>query len=97
VLPVALTGTREMRPKHSLWFGKANGVARMLEPIETKGMTLADVPRLREKARESIRTALVDLRGAPVQKVDAKLDAEPVVKPPPRAEARPVFSASETV
>lgn len=88
VLPVALTGTREMRPKHSLWFGKASGVARILSPIETKGMTAADVPRLREDARESIRTALVDLRNAPVA-------AAPASNPPPAA-ARPASSTSET-
>ncbi|MFO0736070.1 MAG: lysophospholipid acyltransferase family protein [Labilithrix sp.] len=69
VLPVALTGTREMRPKHSKWFGKASGVARMLDPIPTTGMTLEDVPRLREQAREAIRLALVDLRQAPVEKL----------------------------
>jgi 1-acyl-sn-glycerol-3-phosphate acyltransferase len=63
VLPVALTGTREMRPKHSLWFGKADGKARMLPPIPTAGMTAADVPSLRENARDSIRAALRDMRG----------------------------------
>lgn len=64
ILPVALTGTREMRPKHSVWFGKANGVARILDPIPTTGMTAADVPKLRENARDSIRAALADLRQA---------------------------------
>lgn len=63
VLPVALTGTREMRPKHSRWFGKAAGKARILEPIPTDGLTLADVPKLREQAREAIRVALGDMRG----------------------------------
>lgn len=62
ILPVALTGTREMRPKHSLWFGKASGVARILSPIETTGMTADDTATLRENARDSIRTALADLR-----------------------------------
>jgi 1-acyl-sn-glycerol-3-phosphate acyltransferase len=86
VLPVALTGTREMRPKHSLWFGKASGIARMLKPIETKGMNAEDTPKLREAARESIRTALVDMRrdrpfGPPSTR--------------PRAEAPHVSSASE--
>jgi 1-acyl-sn-glycerol-3-phosphate acyltransferase len=62
VLPLALTGTRECRPKGSLWFGEANAVVRILEPIPTRGMTLADVPRLREDARDRIAVAVADLK-----------------------------------
>lgn len=70
ILPIALTGTREMRPKNTYWFGKANGKARMLDPIPTEGMTQADVPKLREKAREAIRVALAEMRGEPVIALD---------------------------
>jgi 1-acyl-sn-glycerol-3-phosphate acyltransferase len=62
ILPVALAGTRQMRPKHSRWFGKANACAKMLPVIPTKGLTEADVPALRDKAREVISAELVDLR-----------------------------------
>lgn len=62
VLPIALTGTREMRPKHSRWFGRANGQARILKPIVTDGMTAEDVPALREKARDAIRLSVKDMR-----------------------------------
>jgi len=62
VLPVALAGTREMRPKHSRWFGKAHACAKMLEPIPTAGLTEADVATVRDRARESIASALPDLR-----------------------------------
>ncbi|MBX3231097.1 MAG: 1-acyl-sn-glycerol-3-phosphate acyltransferase [Labilithrix sp.] len=81
ILPVALTGTREMRPAKTYWFGKARARARILDPIPTTGLTLADVPKLREQAREAIRAALGDMRGEPV-----KL-AEP--RPSPPADAHP--------
>lgn len=58
VLPVAVSGTRECRPKGSKWFGKADAFARVLTPIETKGMTMEDLPRLREAAREQIAATL---------------------------------------
>jgi len=62
VLPVAIAGTREMRPKHSKWFGRAHACAKMLEPIPTEGMGEGDVATLRERARDSIAAALPDLR-----------------------------------
>jgi 1-acyl-sn-glycerol-3-phosphate acyltransferase len=62
VLPVAIAGTRQMRPKHSKWFGKAHACAKILAPIETSSMTEADVPALRERARDAIAAALPDLR-----------------------------------
>jgi 1-acyl-sn-glycerol-3-phosphate acyltransferase len=62
VLPVAIAGTREMRPKHSKWFGRANACAKILEPIPTTGMTLDDLPLLRERSRDAINAALPDLR-----------------------------------
>ena len=54
--------THQMRPKHSKWFGKAHAGAKILEPIPTTGMTEADVPALREQARDVISAALPDLR-----------------------------------
>lgn len=54
VLPVVVQGTRECRPKGSLWFGQARAFARVLEPVPTEGMTLEDVPRLREAVRSRI-------------------------------------------
>lgn len=62
VLPLALAGTRDCRPKGSLWFGEARAVVRILEPIPTAGMTLDDVPRLREQVRQIIAKALGSLR-----------------------------------
>ena len=62
VLPVAIAGTRQMRPKHSKWFGKAHACAKVLSPIDSAKMTDADVPVLRERCRDAIGAALPDLR-----------------------------------
>jgi 1-acyl-sn-glycerol-3-phosphate acyltransferase len=62
VLPVALTGTREMRPKHSRWFGKAHARARILSPIPTRGLGAGDVAALRDRAHETMREGILELR-----------------------------------
>jgi 1-acyl-sn-glycerol-3-phosphate acyltransferase len=62
ILPVAIAGTREMRPKNTYWFGRAHACAKMLDPIPTTGMTAADVATLRERSRDAIAAALPDLR-----------------------------------
>jgi 1-acyl-sn-glycerol-3-phosphate acyltransferase len=62
ILPIALAGTRAMRPKHSKWFGKAHACAKILPAIPTAGMTAADVATLREQTRTAIASALPDLR-----------------------------------
>lgn len=62
ILPIALAGTRAMRPKHSRWFGKAHACAKILPPIKTAGMTAADIGTLREQARAAISAELPELR-----------------------------------
>lgn len=62
VLPIALAGTRQMRPKHSKWFGKARACAQILAPISTEGMTEGDAPLLRDRSRDAIAAALPALR-----------------------------------
>lgn len=62
ILPIALAGTRAMRPKHSRWFGKAHACAKILPPIATAGLTAVDVGRLRDQARAAIAAALPALR-----------------------------------
>jgi 1-acyl-sn-glycerol-3-phosphate acyltransferase len=62
ILPIALAGTRQMRPKHSKWFGKAHACAKILRPIATEGLGESDVGALRDRAREAIAEALPDLR-----------------------------------
>ena len=62
VLPVAIVGTRQMRPKGSKWFGRAHACAKVLAPIPTAGLGDADVAGLRDRARDAIANALPDLR-----------------------------------
>ncbi len=58
VLPIAVSGTAEGMPKGSPWVRPARPWARILQPIETAGMTDADTSRLRDLARERITAAL---------------------------------------
>lgn len=62
ILPLAVAGTRACRPKGSKWFGDATAKVKVLDPIPTKGMTEADVARLRDETRDVIAAALVELR-----------------------------------
>lgn len=71
ILPVVVDGTHHCRPKGSWWFGEADAVAKVLPPIATDGLTLADVPALREQVRAVIATELVRLRNAPLPPVAA--------------------------
>jgi 1-acyl-sn-glycerol-3-phosphate acyltransferase len=57
ILPIAVAGTRAALAKGSWVFGRATAIARVLPPIETTGMTLEDVPALRERARQMISEA----------------------------------------
>lgn len=62
VLPVAVAGTRDALPRGSLLLGRARAEARVLEPVETAGLTLSDVPALRERVRRMIVRARDELR-----------------------------------
>jgi 1-acyl-sn-glycerol-3-phosphate acyltransferase len=62
VLPIALAGTRQMRPKHSKWFGKAHACAKILAPIPTTGLGPDDVASLRDRTRDAIGAVLPELR-----------------------------------
>ena len=42
ILPVVVDGTHRCRPKGSWWFGEADAVAKVLPPIPTTGLTMAD-------------------------------------------------------
>ncbi|MCL2779208.1 MAG: 1-acyl-sn-glycerol-3-phosphate acyltransferase [Polyangiaceae bacterium] len=62
VLPIAIAGTREMRPKDSKWFGRARACAKILEPLSTEGLGPSDVGALRDQCRDVIAAALPELR-----------------------------------
>lgn len=54
ILPLAVSGTATALPKHGWRFGRSAAEVRVLEPVETKGLTLADVPSLKAKIRDRI-------------------------------------------
>jgi 1-acyl-sn-glycerol-3-phosphate acyltransferase len=61
ILPIAVAGTRAAIAKGSWVFGRATAVARVLPPVETTGLTLKDVPDLRERVRRMIQEARAGL------------------------------------
>ena len=61
ILPVAVTGSAYGMPKGSPWIRPTLVLVRVLEPIETKGMTGADVVRLMSMTRERIAAAEAEL------------------------------------
>jgi 1-acyl-sn-glycerol-3-phosphate acyltransferase len=67
VLPIAVSGTRRALPKHSWRFATSRALVKVGTPISTRGMTLADVERLKAEAREQIlalRASLLPLTGS---------------------------------
>jgi 1-acyl-sn-glycerol-3-phosphate acyltransferase len=73
VLPVAVSGTRKALPKHSWRFASARGLVTVGTPISTKGMTQADVERLKAMAREQIlalRASLIPLTSVEPARTD---------------------------
>jgi len=54
ILPLALSGTGTALPKHGWRFGRSAAHLRVLEPVDTAGLTLADVPALKARIRELI-------------------------------------------
>ncbi len=61
ILPIAVAGTRNCMAKHSFKFRPARAKARVLAPVSTDGLTLADVPALRDKVRDIIENARKEL------------------------------------
>lgn len=57
ILPLAVAGTRNALPKGSMLFGRATAEVRVLEPVSTEGLTLADVAVLRDRVRDIIQEA----------------------------------------
>lgn len=63
VLPLALAGTRDCLPKQGS-LHEARAMARVLCPIETRNLTLADLATLRERVRDQIAEARRELDAA---------------------------------
>jgi 1-acyl-sn-glycerol-3-phosphate acyltransferase len=69
ILPIAIAGTRACMAKGSFAFRHAHAKARVLAPISTDGLTLEDMPALRDGTRATIDAARRALQ--------LELDAEP--------------------
>lgn len=72
VLPVAVDGSRDCLPKRSWKFGPAQTIRlKVLPPIDTAGMTMGDVPALRDRVRGVIIEQIAEWRGVNVDLVGA--------------------------
>jgi 1-acyl-sn-glycerol-3-phosphate acyltransferase len=61
ILPLVVAGTRDAMPKGSFSFNRTVAEVRVLEPIETAGLTPVDVPALRDQTRARIAAAKQEL------------------------------------
>ena len=68
ILPLAVAGTRSALPKHDWRFNRARAEVRILEPVETAGLTLADLQKLKARVRAMIEEGREEVR--------ARLDGE---------------------
>ena len=57
ILPIVVAGTRRAMAKHTFQFQKTRAICRVLEPIETAGLTLADLQTLKQRTRDAISAA----------------------------------------
>jgi 1-acyl-sn-glycerol-3-phosphate acyltransferase len=62
ILLLGISGTHNCRPKGSNWFGDADARVRVLGTLPTDGLTLADIPQLKETARNRIQAGVIQLR-----------------------------------
>jgi len=62
ILPMAVHGTAECLRPNDWRMGRAVAEVRVLEPIETTGMTRDDLPELRDRVRRLIGAARDELR-----------------------------------
>jgi 1-acyl-sn-glycerol-3-phosphate acyltransferase len=62
VLPLVVAGTRDAMAKHSFVFNRATACVRVLDPVDTTGLTPDDAPALRERVRAQIARARAELR-----------------------------------
>jgi 1-acyl-sn-glycerol-3-phosphate acyltransferase len=64
IIPLVLDGTHPALHKGDWRFGVADAEVRVLEPIETAGLTMDDVSSLRDRVRALITDELASMRAA---------------------------------
>jgi 1-acyl-sn-glycerol-3-phosphate acyltransferase len=67
IVPVAITGAGEAMPPDTAWIRPSDVRVRILTPIATVGLGVADVDRLREETRTRIAEALASPAPAPAR------------------------------
>ncbi len=65
ILPLAVNGAYDAMVKGDWRFGVSDAEVRVLAPIMTEGLTLADLPSLRDRTHQVIADAVHDMRGMP--------------------------------
>ncbi len=93
VLPIALDGTHEALPKHSIWFNPDVETIRLkvLDPVDTSGYAPNQARELQRHVRARIIAQLATWRDVPPVEVDALNDTDAdatewLDAPPPPAE-----------
>lgn len=77
VLPIAIEGSHRCLPKHSWVFGEPARIRlKVFSPVETTGMTPADVASLRDQVRSVIIRQIAEWRGSSIESADALADVE---------------------
>lgn len=62
ILPLVVHGTRSALRKHDWRLGLSDAAVHVLDPIETAGLTAADIDELRDRVRDVIAAKLATLR-----------------------------------
>jgi 1-acyl-sn-glycerol-3-phosphate acyltransferase len=62
ILPLAVAGTRTALRKHDWHLGESRAEVRVLEPVQTTGLTLDDLETLKAQVRDTIAKAAEELR-----------------------------------
>jgi 1-acyl-sn-glycerol-3-phosphate acyltransferase len=71
ILPLAIEGSRNCIPKNSWKFGKPSDIfLKVLPPIDTSSLTVADVAVLRDNVRTTIMKQIAEWRAVPLEAVD---------------------------
>jgi 1-acyl-sn-glycerol-3-phosphate acyltransferase len=61
ILPLVVHGTRTALRKHDWRLGRSTAVVRALPPVETSGLTVDDVPALKQRIRQMILDGRAEL------------------------------------
>jgi 1-acyl-sn-glycerol-3-phosphate acyltransferase len=78
VLPLAIDGTDEALPKHSIWFNPNVEKIRVkvLDPIDTSGYELTEARDLQRRVRARIVRQIAEWRDIPLAEADALHDTD---------------------